>query len=139
MHFVGQPPMHYLAQWRMQIASGLLSSGAASVAAIARDVGYESEAAFSRAFKKLVGVAPATSAPGAQGDGARDVNARPCRRGESKTFFGEALAEPSYGSIVRPQACDPRAPHGPAPDRRHRQCVSLARSGSGGGGRRVAD
>jgi len=59
MHFVGQPPMHYLTQWRMQIASGLLASGAASVAAIAEDVGYESEAAFSRAFKKLVGVPPA--------------------------------------------------------------------------------
>ena len=60
MHFVGQPPMHYLAQWRMQMASGLLSTGAASVATIAQDVGYESEAAFSRAFKKLVGVPPAT-------------------------------------------------------------------------------
>jgi AraC-like DNA-binding protein len=59
MHFVGQPPMHYLTQWRMQIASGLLASGAASVAAIAEDVGYESEAAFSRAFKKLVGMPPA--------------------------------------------------------------------------------
>ena len=60
MHFVGQPPMHYLTHWRMQMAAGLLSSGAASVATIAEDVGYESEAAFSRAFKKLVGAPPAT-------------------------------------------------------------------------------
>jgi AraC-like DNA-binding protein len=60
MHFVGQPPMHYLTHWRMQIAAGLLSSGAASVATIAEGVGYESEAAFSRAFKKLVGEPPAT-------------------------------------------------------------------------------
>jgi AraC-like DNA-binding protein len=59
-HFVGQPPMHYLTQWRMQVAAGLLSGGAASVAAVAEDVGYESEAAFSRAFKKLVGAPPAT-------------------------------------------------------------------------------
>jgi AraC-like DNA-binding protein len=59
MHFVGQPPMHYLAQWRMQLAAGLLSSGSTSIAAIARDVGYGSEAAFSRAFKKLVGAPPA--------------------------------------------------------------------------------
>ena len=44
----------------MQMAAGLLSSGAASVATIAEDVGYESEAAFSRAFKKLVGARPAT-------------------------------------------------------------------------------
>jgi AraC-like DNA-binding protein len=59
MHLVGQPPMHYLAQWRMQMAAGLLSTGGASIAAIARDVGYGSEAAFSRAFKKLVGTPPA--------------------------------------------------------------------------------
>jgi AraC-like DNA-binding protein len=60
MHFVGQPPMHYLTHWRMQMAAGLLSEGIASVATIAEDVGYESEAAFSRAFKKLVGAPPAT-------------------------------------------------------------------------------
>jgi AraC-like DNA-binding protein len=59
MHLVGQPPMHYLAQWRMQVAAGLLSSGGASIAAIASEVGYGSEAAFSRAFKKLVGTPPA--------------------------------------------------------------------------------
>jgi AraC-like DNA-binding protein len=59
MHFVGQPPMHYLAQWRMQVAAGLLSSGGPSIAVIASDVGYGSEAAFSRAFKKLVGTPPA--------------------------------------------------------------------------------
>ena len=59
MHFVGQPPMHYLTHWRMQMAAGLLTSGASNIAAIAQDVGYESEAAFSRAFKKLVGAPPA--------------------------------------------------------------------------------
>lgn len=58
--FVGQPPMQYLANWRMQLAAGLLSSGNPNVAAVAYEVGYESEAAFSRAFKKLVGVPPAT-------------------------------------------------------------------------------
>jgi AraC-like DNA-binding protein len=58
--FVGQPPMHYLAQWRMQRAVGLLAEpGVRKVAAVGRAVGYESEAAFSRAFKKCVGVAPA--------------------------------------------------------------------------------
>ena len=59
-HFVGQPPMQYLAQWRMQLATRLLAEpGARKVAAVAEAVGYESEAAFSRAFKKCVGVAPA--------------------------------------------------------------------------------
>jgi AraC-like DNA-binding protein len=56
---VGHPPMQYLALWRMQIASRLLAERGA-VAAVASAVGYESEAAFSRAFKKLVGQAPAT-------------------------------------------------------------------------------
>lgn len=59
-HFVGQPPMQYLTQWRMQLATHLLAEpGARKVTAIAEAVGYESEAAFSRAFKKCVGVAPA--------------------------------------------------------------------------------
>ncbi len=56
---VGQPPMQYLALWRMQLASHLLGDGQ-SVARAAEAVGYESEAAFSRAFKKLVGQSPAT-------------------------------------------------------------------------------
>jgi AraC-like DNA-binding protein len=56
---VGQPPMQYLALWRMQLASRLLIEGG-QVSGVAEAVGYESEAAFSRAFKKLVGQAPAT-------------------------------------------------------------------------------
>ena len=56
---VGQPPMQYLALWRMQLASRLLLEGE-PVAGVAAAVGYESEAAFSRAFKKLLGVPPAT-------------------------------------------------------------------------------
>jgi AraC-like DNA-binding protein len=55
---VGMPPMHYLANWRMQIASGLLGSGLANLDTIAAEVGYASEASFSRAFKKAVGVPP---------------------------------------------------------------------------------
>jgi len=55
---VGQPPMQYLALWRMQLASRRLLDGE-GVAAVAAAVGYESEAAFSRAFKKLVGTSPA--------------------------------------------------------------------------------
>jgi AraC-like DNA-binding protein len=55
---VGMPPMHYLAKWRMQIAAGLLSGGNTNMATIAAEIGYSSEAAFSRAFKKSVGVPP---------------------------------------------------------------------------------
>jgi AraC-like DNA-binding protein len=60
VHFVGQPPMQYLARWRMQVAARLLADSTAKVSAVALEVGYESEAAFSRAFKKTVGVSPAT-------------------------------------------------------------------------------
>jgi AraC-like DNA-binding protein len=54
---VGITPLQYLIRWRMQIALGLLG-GNASVASIAVEAGYESEAAFSRAFKKAMGVSP---------------------------------------------------------------------------------
>jgi AraC-like DNA-binding protein len=55
---VGISPMKYLTKWRMQIASELLTRGSAKVATVAMDVGYASEEAFSRAFKKTVGVSP---------------------------------------------------------------------------------
>jgi AraC-like DNA-binding protein len=55
---VGMPPMQYLANWRMQIATGLLSGGNRNIATVAAEIGYASEAAFSRAFKKMLGVPP---------------------------------------------------------------------------------
>jgi AraC-like DNA-binding protein len=59
MHLVGYPPMQYLTRWRMALAARLLADGAAKVAAVSQEVGYASEAAFSRTFKRLAGVAPA--------------------------------------------------------------------------------
>ena len=56
---IGQPPMHYLARWRIQLACRLLCDEGAKVSAVAMNVGYHSEAAFSRAFKTLVGTSPA--------------------------------------------------------------------------------
>ena len=56
---VGLAPMQYLTRWRLQLAAERLRSGSAKVAAIAAQVGYESEAAFSRAFKRQTGVSPA--------------------------------------------------------------------------------
>jgi AraC-like DNA-binding protein len=58
-YLVGEPPMQYRTRWRMQVAARLLGDGVAKVSAIARDVGYESEAAFNRAFKKATGLPPA--------------------------------------------------------------------------------
>jgi AraC-like DNA-binding protein len=57
--FVGIPPMQYLQKWRLQMAASKLSEGVANIATIAAEIGYESEAAFSRAFKKTLGVPPA--------------------------------------------------------------------------------
>ena len=56
---VGQPPMQYLAHWRLQIAAQELMSERKSLAAVAEQVGYESEAAFNRAFKREFGMPPA--------------------------------------------------------------------------------
>ena len=59
VQFVGQPPMQYLTSWRMQMASGLLTGTSVNIASIALEVGYESEAAFSRAFRRATGRPPA--------------------------------------------------------------------------------
>jgi transcriptional regulator GlxA family with amidase domain len=56
---LGRPPIRYLTGWRMDLASGLLRTSSLSVAEIAQRVGYDSEAAFSRAFKRTFGRAPA--------------------------------------------------------------------------------
>jgi AraC-like DNA-binding protein len=58
--FVGKPPILYLTHWRVQLAAGRLAAGAAPVSAVASEVGYESEAAFCRAFRRLTGVTPAS-------------------------------------------------------------------------------
>ena len=58
VHFIGQPPMQYLAQWRMQLAAGRLRDTDAKVVDVAFDVGYDNEAAFARAFKRAVGESP---------------------------------------------------------------------------------
>jgi AraC family transcriptional regulator, alkane utilization regulator len=57
---LAMPPMQYLAQWRMQLAAQQLRSGNQPLAAIAQQVGYKSEAAFSHAFKREFGSPPAT-------------------------------------------------------------------------------
>jgi AraC-like DNA-binding protein len=59
VNLIGMAPIHYLAHWRQQVASQELRNSNASLAQIAAMVGYESEAAFSRAFKKAFGMAPA--------------------------------------------------------------------------------
>jgi AraC-like DNA-binding protein len=84
VHLIGQPPMQYLTRWRMQLASGRLRDTDAKHLEIALDVGYDSEAAFSRAFKREVGVSPAAwrrsrraPARAAEAEGVRGQGQRP--------------------------------------------------------------
>jgi AraC-like DNA-binding protein len=57
----GEPAMHYVTRWRMHLATVALRGGAGA-GELARRLGYESEAAFSRAYKRVVGVPPAATA-----------------------------------------------------------------------------
>jgi AraC-like DNA-binding protein len=57
-NLMGYPPIQYLTRWRMQLAAKRLAERGAKVAAVAQEVGYDSEAAFSRAFKKFSGRSP---------------------------------------------------------------------------------
>lgn len=66
---VGESPMRYVTGWRMGLAHERLRAGTATVAAVAGDLGYRSEAAFSRAFSRVTGRTPGS------------VRARPARRG----------------------------------------------------------
>ena len=57
-NLVGEPPMQYVARWRMLVARSMLAEGTAALAEIAEKLGYRSEAAFSRAFKRETGMSP---------------------------------------------------------------------------------
>jgi AraC-like DNA-binding protein len=63
---LGQAPIEYVTSWRMQLAAERMRSGTDSLAVIAGDVGYDSEAAFNRAFKRVTGVAPGRWRDGAK-------------------------------------------------------------------------
>jgi AraC-like DNA-binding protein len=64
---VGETPIRYLANWRMQLAKQMMREGARNIQEVATRVGYDSEAAFNRAFKRATGSPPATWRKGAVG------------------------------------------------------------------------
>ena len=66
-HYVEIAPMQYLARWRLQLAGRLLERPDVSIAQAGAEVGYESEAAFNRAFKKFVGIPPGAWRKGRSG------------------------------------------------------------------------
>jgi AraC-like DNA-binding protein len=57
---IGEPPMQYLTRWRLALAARALKEGREPLVRIAEQIGYESEAAFNRAFKREFGMPPAT-------------------------------------------------------------------------------
>lgn len=59
-HVIGLPPMQYLANWRMQVAAQELLDSRKSISRIAQEIGYDTEASFTRAFKRQMGAPPAT-------------------------------------------------------------------------------
>jgi AraC-like DNA-binding protein len=61
---VGEPAMHYLARWRMHVAMNWLREETVGVGEMASRLGYRSEAAFSRAFKRFIGVSPGAARRG---------------------------------------------------------------------------
>jgi AraC-like DNA-binding protein len=65
---VGEPAMHYLARWRMHLAASWLKEEDARLADVAGRLGYQSEAAFSRAFKRFLGVSPGAARRAASAD-----------------------------------------------------------------------
>ena len=60
MHYLGQPPIQYLTKWRLSLAADRLREGRTSIGRVAEQVGYDSEASFTRAFKRAFGLPPAT-------------------------------------------------------------------------------
>jgi AraC family transcriptional regulator, alkane utilization regulator len=74
---IGEAPLHYVTRWRMRKAAGLLLDGRSTLAEIADRVGYESEAAFSKTFKRWMG-----SAPGAYRKATRGAAANGAPRGD---------------------------------------------------------
>jgi AraC-like DNA-binding protein len=62
---VGDAPMRYLSNWRMQLAKQMMRDGARNIQDVATRVGYDSEAAFNRAFKRATGSPPAAWRKGA--------------------------------------------------------------------------
>lgn len=82
---VGESPLQYVTRWRMQKAAELLRTGRATLVEIADLVGYESEAAFSKAYKRWVGASPGAYRRAAQAS-ARATRPRvPARLGRAVT------------------------------------------------------
>ena len=89
---VGEPAMHYLARWRMHLALTWLNEDRVTLAELASGLGYQSEAAFSRAFKRFNGISP--GAVGRKGEVTSDARTRrhsPVAPPDAQVRAGRAL------------------------------------------------
>ena len=91
--FLGEPPLTYLARWRLQLAARMLQTTREAVIQVASEVGYDSEAAFNRAFKREFGIPPGNS-------GAIQAIVRPIgpgwRRRANSHFLGHGVTAKRY-------------------------------------------
>ena len=78
---IGRPPIDYLASWRIQLAAERLRVGHESIPSIAAHIGYESEAAFIRAFRREFGVPPGNWRRGLKNGGDRVQEISPVPQG----------------------------------------------------------
>ncbi len=113
--FLGEPPVTYLARWRLQLAARLLQTTQKTILHVALDVGYESEAAFNRAFKREFSLPPAQYRRKLAGNGA-DLLARPNRDESRRTMprGRAAFRKPKLGQDVGvDEAPDPTGKRSP--------------------------
>ena len=122
---IGKPPMQYLTRWRTSLAASRLCESNASISHVATEVGYESEAAFNRAFKREFGLPPA-----AGGSGQRAAAKRPSGRIAARSFgdAGAGAAHFSCGtslSLGNPSLIRNRSPD----SSRHHRFAASGKSG----------
>jgi AraC-like DNA-binding protein len=92
-HFVAQSPMSYLTRWRLALASNLLRSSSMDLSRIAQEVGYGTDTAFSRAFRREFGMPPAAWRRQAQQPAAALPAAQPeppCAAGSTSVWAASA-------------------------------------------------
>jgi AraC-like DNA-binding protein len=110
---VGQPPLAYLARWRAQLAARALRSTDRTVAAIAADLGWSSESAFSNAFKRGTGQSPAGYRAARRRSGPREPAAADSGRrpGDKPVSPARPVQDMimSYDAATEPDQPPPRA------------------------------
>ena len=113
---VEEPPLRYLTRWRMQKASRLIETSHAGLAVIGKRVGYDAEAAFSKAFKRYAGLSPGSYRH------KLELRSRPEPRSrDGSTGAHRMLANASRHSVTAAQRLIRGIPN--VPKTQHRRCL----------------